>query len=457
MTFQRNLYSIYRTIKQRRFRKKLHIYKQVYAMSFDKTILIYLLVFLGYIGTAAFISGNFTNPVRNGFAFIEELGTTNFLAITSIYPIRYIFQSMRKPGITISSSEYQLTILPFRLREIWNVIVVEKWIKRIAVGLVFFLILLFTPLPNTLTATYIFTILLIDIAMTAPLWRLYQRHSLMKLLTFIGGLVVVGLLLYIHPILASVVVVLGIFMWNISAWKNLLRDVGWAKVVEGSDYKVWKMPLISSITKVPFKREKRVYVLQKIPFRRKKFVDDASAIHHRLWHSYMIKNIRVLFKMIGILLVFLSAMIFVNSFIFYVSIAISVHIFTKMSASLFYDRFKSDILEVLPWNLRMFRQTFLRWNVYGGIFLIVPVLIYYGLHVTWWVPIQIVFIISVSVYALHNELERASVLLARDKKEFFIEDALVLIGLVAIVFSGTYPMVSLLSIGYFILNRKRPR
>lgn len=457
MTVNRTLFTMYRTIKRNRFRKKKNIYKQVYRMSFDKTVLLYALALLGYIITAVFISGNFTNPLQNGFAFLEEIGTRNFLVVVSIYPLRYMFQAFRQPGIILSSSEYQLSILPFGLREVWNVIVIEKWVKRIGGGLILWLMFVVTPLPNTLTGAYILTLLLIDIGMTAPLWRIYQQRLLSKLASFLGALLLIGLLIYIEPILASVVVFISIILWNVFAWKHLLKQVDWGRVVEGSDHKVWKMPLISSITKVPFKREKRIYVLQKLKFRRKKFDYHAASIHHRLWHSYVLRNVRVLFQMFGILLGFMTAMIFVNPFIFYLSIAISVYIFTKMSASLFYDRFKTDILEVLPWDISSFRKSFLRWNLYGGVLLIVPIIAYDIFHLTWWVPLEVALIISVAIYALNNELERASVLLAKSKREFFISDAFVVIGLFAIVFTGTYPFVSLLTIvfGFLCVQQRR--
>lgn len=457
MTVNRTLFTMYRGIKRSRFKKKKNMYKQVYQMSFDKTVLLYALALFGYVLTAVFISGNFTNPLQNGFTFLEEIGAKYFLVVVSIYPLRYMFQAFRQSGIVLSSSEYQLSILPFGLREVWNVIVIEKWVKRIGGGLILWLTFVVTPLPNTLTGAYILTLLCIDIGMTAPLWRMYQQRLLPKLAACLGAVLLVGLLIYIKPILAAAFVFASIIVWNIFTWKHVLKQVNWGRVVEGSDHKVWKMPLISAITKVPFKREKRIYVLQKLKFRRKKFDYHASSIHHRLWHSYIIKNVRVLFQMFGILLGFMTAMIFVNAFIFYLSIAISVYIFTKMSASLFYDRFKTDVLEVLPWDVSSFRKTFLRWNIYGGVLLIVPIFVYDIFHLTWWVPLEIALIILVATYTLTNELKRASVLLAKSKKEFFTSDVFVVIGLFAIVLTGTYPFVSLLTIvfGFLCVQQSR--
>lgn len=451
------LWSIYRKMRRQRLQKKWNIYKKLYSMSFDKTILIYALIVLGYVGTSIVISGNVLEQMKIGFSLLENIGARNIWLFISIFPIAYIFRSLRSPGIVFSSSEYQLSILPYRLRHIWNVLVFDKWLKRGVLSFVIWLVLLPTPLSNIFITLYVGVFIIIYMGMTVPVWRLYQKKWYVKVGTLLTAGVVIGLLIWLHPIIAASFVIISIVLWNMYAYTRVMDDVQWGKVTEISDMHIWKMPFISHITKVPFKREKRFFVLQKLPFRRKRFTYEATSIHHRLWHAYMIKNGKTLFQLLGTLLVFLGAMAFINGFIFYIGVAISIYIFSQMSASMFYDRFKSDILEILPWDLQVFRWTFLRWIIYGGLILLGPVIINYIFHFSWWVPMYILLFICVFLYLMQTELIRMSVLLGKEAKVFTKENIFGVAGLFLIVVSGTYPIVTLVAFFYALLYKGQLR
>lgn len=450
MNHYKRLYSVYRTIKRSRFQKKWQTYKTMYSMSIDKTILIYVFIAIAYGLTALIMSGSFHQDVGPFFAFIEERGRENIALIASLYPLRYIFQSFRRPGIVFSSTEYQLSMLPYSLRSIWNVVVFGKWLKLIGVGLIIWLVLVFTPLSIGFVSMYIFLFVMVDLLMTAPIWRLYQQRFLMKLILFLGVSVSIGALLAVRPTIAIVTVYTMIIIWNIYAWRNLMQHVQWGKVTATSDFHIWNIPFVSQFTKVPFKREKRIYVLQQLPYRRKRLSYTPTAIHRRLWHSYIIKNTRTIFQLIGSLLVLLTVLAFIREFTFYIGIAATIYMFTSMSASLFYDRFQSDVLQTLPWNIPLFKRTFMRWNVYGGLIVVIPIITYYMFHFTWWAPLQMLLVISVFMYMLHVQMDRSAVLLAKETKQFTIPDTLGFIGLIAIVGSATYPVVSLVSFGYLV-------
>ncbi|HLR14400.1 MAG TPA: hypothetical protein VK144_01130 [Bacillota bacterium] len=457
MKIYHTLWSIYRKMRRQRLQKKWNIYKKVYSMSFDKTILIYALIALGYVGTSIMLSGNVLEQMKKGFALIENIGERNIWLFISIFPVAYIFRSLRSPGIVFSSSEYQLSILPYRLRHIWNVLVFDKWLKRGILGSIIWLVLLLTPLSKLFTSLYVGVFVSVHLAMTVPVWRLYQKRWYVKVGVLLGAGIIVGLLVWLHPIIAASFVVISILIWNVYAYTRVMNHVQWGKVTEISDMHIWKMPFISYITKVPFKREKRFFVLQKLPFRRKRFTYEATSVHHRLWHSYIIKNGKTLFQLLGILLVFLSAMAFIKGFVFYIGVAISIYIFSQMSASMYYDRFKSDILEILPWDLHVFRRTFFRWTIYGGFILLCPVMIYYIFHFSWWVPMYGLLFICVYLYLIQTELIRMSVLLGKETKVFTKESILGAAGLFLIVFSGTYPAVTLIAFFYAFLYKHQQR
>ncbi len=450
MNHYKRLFSVYRTIKRSRFQKKWHSYQTMYSMSIDKTILIYVLIAIAYGLTALIMSGSFRQDVGPFFAWIEKRGQENIGLIASVYPLRYVFQSFRRPGIVFSSTEYQLSMLPYSLRSIWHVVVFEKWMKQIGIGLAVWLILVFTPLSTGFVTMYILLFVLTDMLMTAPIWRLYQQRFLIKLIYFLGASVSIGALLAVHPTVAIASVYTIIIIWNVLAWRHLMQHVQWGKITSISDFHIWNIPFVSQITNVPFKREKRIYVLQHLPYRRKRLAYTATSIHHRLWHSYMVKNTRTIFQLLGSLLMLLTVLAFIREFIFYIGMAAAIYMFTT-SASLFYDRFQSDILQTLPWNLQLFKQTFMRWNMYGGLIVFIPVVAYDVYHFTWWVPLQVILVISVFMYMLHVHVERSAVLLAKETKKFTRLDMLGFLGLVLIVMSATYPIVSLASSVYIFL------
>src|SRR5699024_8489949 len=187
-----------------------------------KTVLNYAPIAHGNVGTTIMLSGNVLEQRKKGFALIENIGERNIWLFISIFPVAYIFRSLRSPGIVFSSSEYQLSILPYRLRHIWNVLVFDKWLKRGVLVFVIWLVLLPTPLSNIFITLYMGVFIIIYMGMTVPVWRLYQKKWYVKVGTLFTAGIVIGLLIWLHPIIAASFVIISIVLWNMYAYTRVM-------------------------------------------------------------------------------------------------------------------------------------------------------------------------------------------------------------------------------------------
>src|SRR5690625_3561632 len=180
-------------IRKNRFRKKLNMYKRAIGVMIDKTIAFYLLILVGYTLAGFFMLGDFINAFNEQFLFIEEQAIANVWLIVTILPLRYIMQSFSKPGILLSTSEYQLTMLPHALHHVWFLSVLEKWFKNILIYLLIgILVVGFTPISLSTVIFYFFLFVVMDVLMTIPQWKLFQTRLLTKI-CWVGALLLVNL------------------------------------------------------------------------------------------------------------------------------------------------------------------------------------------------------------------------------------------------------------------------
>ncbi|HEX6594138.1 MAG TPA: hypothetical protein VF095_06080 [Bacillota bacterium] len=439
------LWDTYLFIRKNRFRKKIKMYKMVFQMFVDRTIAIYLFLLSGYAIIGLFIAGDFIRDYEAELLFIDKHATTFFWSIAVLLPLWFFVQSFRHPGVLFSSSEDQLSLLPYPRQRIWWLVVYEKWLKQLMIyGMIGLFLMLFTPFSSVVVLQYMLLFIVMNVLMTIPQWKLFHTSVVMKIIfgLFFAAIAFIGLLTF--PKIAAIMLVMGIFMLNVRFSRTLFHDIQWGRVVELSDEHIWKMPLIDKASGITYRRKNKHRIFRNIPFLKKPFTYTTKAIHRRLWMIYFSKQIDSVLKLIGSLAGLLIVLAFVKrDWLMWLGIVISVSIYSSVIARFFKDHFQSDLLNVLPWDLSSFKKTCLQWVWIGSIPILIPLVTYMLLHISFWTPFQLLFIYYSFLFLYHTKIDHMIALL-NHKYEFFQKrHTLGLIFLLMIFLCSRYPFLSL--------------
>ncbi|WP_164670092.1 hypothetical protein [Virgibacillus doumboii] len=443
MTRRTNEASTYYFIRKSRFRKKRKINKMAMEVMVDKITAVYLVLLGGYVFASIFIFGDALDSFQEEFLFIESNAEAGFWLILTALPIRYIFKSFREPGVLFSSTEYQLTLLPYSRGRIWLYIFLEKLIKRLLISVAAAsLVILLTPISASIVSAYVSIFLLYEIILTVPQWVLFQKGFWVKVGWLLAVLAInsVGVLTG-SPFVGLAQLVLIIVINHYLLSRSIFDRVQWSKVTEVNDFQIWKMFLISAASQTKFKRQKTFSIFQNTKRAKKPFQSDKS-IHNRLWRIYLAKNLQLLFQVIGVLILMNIVFVFMSDFIYHLGIAVSIYVLAAIAGSFFGDRMQADILEVLPWNLESFKKSYFKWVATGAGLVLIPIVVNEALNFSMWTPVKLVFYASVFLLIYHVNVNKTMTLLAKQSRYFQIDDGIAVIFLIAVVFSGTYPVLA---------------
>lgn len=452
------LIKAYLFLKKNRFRKKIRIYKMALSMMIDKTIAIYLGLLVIYLICSLFIFGDYFHAFDDIFMVIEANKSKGIWLILTALPIRYVFRSFQDPGVIFSTTEYQLGILPFSRERIWLFTAAEKVLRQLITYMFLgAVVMLLTPISNTLVLSYITLLLVYDMIMIVPQWKLYQQRFLSKIGWFCAVLLINGTGALLASQLVGVVLFLLIIGLNILLLRSLFIGVKWEKVTEYSDYKIWNMPFISQASKVKFKRNKKHGVFANAKRNKRPLRYTKKAIHGQLWKIYLSKNLIRVIPLIGALLLMLLVFFWVDNWLFQLGIAFAIYAYSSVAATFFSNRFQTDILEVLPWDLLGYRKTFFKWVVYSAVVPLLPIIVYLLVHWTWWSPLQFIFYMGVFLYVYDLKMNKAIGLLAKEQVFTTISDFFSVVFLVGVIFSGDFPFLSIGIILILFLLKKQNR
>lgn len=448
MMNQLSSWQSYWLIRSNRFRKKRAIKKQLVMLSLDKTTAFYSLIVGGYVFASIFIFNDFMQQFDDYFLIIEQQMGERFWLILTLVPIRYVFQSFRNPGVLITSSEYQLGVLPHSIKKIAYYVAIEKWIMQLVRYVIIgTFIILITPIDAFLIWIYFLLFWTIEVLMTIPQWKLFQAHFMVKLVIFLSLLLVdiVGTIIH-QSKLISIAILLTVLVSNFLLRKKLFSQIHWGRVTEVNNYLVWNMPLISRATKIKFRRERKYNIFQNMASRKRPFAYTNIAIHKRLWLQHFRENIEFIIQVIGGLFLAIVILPFVKDLIALIGIAISIHVYTLFAASMFRDRFHSGIVQVLPWDVKSFRNTMKHWSVLGFIPIMIPIIIYSIIQFSWWGISFLLLIIMLFIMNLTAKMDNAEALLDKKITDFSVKGVVAFLSLFLIVLFEFQPYISFVSI-----------
>lgn len=434
-------------IKKNRFRRKLEMHKKALQLMIDGTTAFYSLILVGYVVISVFMVGDFLEEYNHFFLMVEKEARRNFWLVITAIPIRNVMQSFSRPGIIFSSSEYRLSAtMPFAISSVWFLSALEKWLKQFLIlTMIGIILFLFTPISAFVIVTYIALIMSMNVLLTIPHWKLYQAKVFVK----IG---ILSLILFINAMIflldlpwAVWIVLLCIIVLNILLNRTLFQNINWGHITEVCDFQIWNMTIITKASKVNMKRQRKYSIFQFLGRFKRPFKYKVKGIYPRIWHIYFIKNLKTFLQMVGALLLLLTVFLFLNENIFVILFAVSIYIYTSLLSSFFQDQFNTDIIQALPWNMEAYKRTFPQWPIYGGIVLMVPLIIYGFLYPTGWYPLQLLFYVIVGVMTYEIKIEVASAVLRKNWDAHVIEETVMFISLVLVCLSVVYKAVCLMA------------
>lgn len=439
----------YLFIKKNRFQKKLTLYKHAFNLMFDFTLLVYIILLLGYFITAVLLNGDLLYEINKTGIEIERFSIERFWLIITVLPMAFIIRSSRDTGILFSSTEYLLLNMPYKKQSIWFILACERWIRSFIIyTIIGTLMLMFTSVSFSFVVLYIFILLAINILMTIPQWNLFQGHFMTRLFVFIlvFTINIVNMISNSYYIGISVMIIL--LLLQPILWRTVFQHVDWLKTKASGDFHIWNMIFLSHITKTRYKRDKQSSFLQRFHFWKKPFKGEKS-VYHRMWYVFFEKNIKVILQFVGTFIVLQLVLLFINKSLFPVAIALIIFAYTTFLAVLFEEHFTMGLIRQLPWDLENYKKIFLRWSLIMGSLFIIAILIFIMQQPLKWTLPLIILYIGTFYFQFNMKINRS---ISRLKKErLYVEDHLMLnvFFLLIICFSQVFPALSLCSL-YFV-------
>ena len=460
MIRQPSSWKAYIHIRRSRFRKKYKLIKMALQMMIDKTIAIYLVILLGYAVSAFFIFADLATTYQSELQFFETEAEARFWLILTVIPLRYLFQAFRLPSVFITSSDYQLGLLPYSIRRIWMYVAAEKWVKKIVIyGVLVPVMVWVTGIAAKILLLYAVLFIVTDILMTVPQWKLYGQKWYVK-----SGWLFVGLLFNGIGLYFSITIEVGIFIFAILlVWNGLLiphifKHVNWPRITEISDYHTWKMPFIERASETKYKRSRRFGMFSQSKRKKYPFHYDNHSIYSRMWQLYFRNNLEHAFKLVGALLVMLVMVrLFWTAFAMFIAIALALHIFFVTAGTFFRDRFRTDLLEVLPWDLFTYKQAYMRWMLIGSVPLVLTIFFHFVFHFTWWAPFQLLFIAVIAIFIANQRLDASIAVISKSNTTSLGKEMASYILLGIFIVSYFYPFLSLLAPIILVIQLRKLR
>ncbi|MEI3612971.1 hypothetical protein [Pseudogracilibacillus sp. SO30301A] len=433
-------------LKRNRIRKKWKLNKQVILLSFDLTSLFYTLLVIGYFAFAIIAEGNIKVIFFEKMIQLEAFTVERFWIILTAIPIVYIIRSFQQPGVLFSTAEYILTILPHTVQEIWRVVALERWAKSLLTYMVGGgIIFLLSPTSLPLLLLYVFVLLGLNILMTTIEWKLFQQHVVIKIFILIGFISINIVNILLGTELIAILFIITLLIINIVLIPKLFRNIDWKKVTAASDFKIWNMLIVSQATKIKYKKERQYSMWQRMSFWKRPFIYEKTAGYHRLWHLYLEKNIRIWLQLIGALVLLMLVFLFVKDKLFLFAVAVTIHSFTTVVTSMFNDRLQTDIVQVLPWDLPVFKKTYMKWVLSVSVILLLPFIIYSVKNYSLWIFVQLCVIIFTFIFLLHSKIEKSYKKWDNELPKSGWIETLCYVLLLILIFSGIYPYLLVIS------------
>ncbi|WP_117161683.1 hypothetical protein [Paraliobacillus sp. X-1268] len=393
-------YQAYRHVQKNRSNKKRKLYKLAFGVAFDKTILVYGIIFALFV---VMIIYDTLQQFESYFITIEEVVSSNYTMVVILSILRPISMSSTRSGILFSSSEFMLSMLPYRKERLWLFCALNKNINfSLAMigtgGLLAFL----TPFSVQFLSVLVGIIIIIQWLMTIPQWVVYQLPWYIKWLAipvsgFIGSTVV--LLAFFISTQIHIISCIGLILVLVNRllWKRAFKHVNWQDIIQTNDLIIWNMFFISKMSMIKIEPPKRRGMFHHL-VRNKRLKDpfpiyNSNKVYHRICFLYFTEHKEQVIKGLGSTLITLIALSFHNDWVFGVGIAVSSFLYAQVAVNFFTSIFQDKLLYSLPWQMDKWESVFLKWVYCPGLLLLIVAgtLLVLFADTGFWIPIQLGF------------------------------------------------------------------
>ncbi|QHS24104.1 hypothetical protein GWK91_14780 [Virgibacillus sp. MSP4-1] len=362
------LYPTLRWIRTKRFRKKLGLYKQVLGF-LDVTMSIYLAVF-GVIFLIAIRDQ--LQGYEAFFSIFEQLSFEWVFTIFIAVLLRSLFTSFRDPGFYITTTEFQLSLLPYSREKIWRYNVITRLTKGMAQLILIHLFLYFlTPIHSETIILLFIGLLSGQVLGLIIQWRLFQISGIRKMWAVLGGMIfLIGVRMLV---LFSSVAVIPVMWLSVTASILLaiflmtnqpLKHADWSKVIGYSDAVIWNMLIIQQMTKVSIKPPKKYHLITKVfqgERAKKPFSYQLSDITPRLWRTLFKNQLDVVIRTLGVVFLVIVVFGFQGKWQLGVAVAVTVFVLNQIASSLFMYQFQQPMTRVFPWPMPDWFKSYHKW------------------------------------------------------------------------------------------------
>ncbi|MUV38485.1 hypothetical protein JNUCC1_02323 [Lentibacillus sp. JNUCC-1] len=439
-----SLLRTYFFIRRKRRAKKRRIRKMAFGVMVDKTTAVYLLILAAYAFASIFILSDVLDSVAEWFTVVEEIGRERFWFILTILPIRYVNQAFTKPGVTFSSSEFQLSLLPYKRKSIWLMSALLQWGRQLVIlGVTAVAIIYLTGLSFQLVFSYAGLLMFYNVIMTIPQWKLFQMHIVWKIGTVVLLIIVNGVGVLTHPAVTGVLLLGVILGLNILWTERLFKNIDWKRVTESSDFAIWSMMIVDRASGVKMKQNRLYNIFDKVKLLKRPLDYKGLSICRRIWLLYLGKNYQLLLQLIGALLVLMFFTLYLGKVYFHIGAALAIYMYTQSARALFIDRFHHDIVQILPWPVKYYKKAFLEWMLYLSIPFVLPISLYAMLYGSLWLPVTLLLYGTVFVLSFEITLKKAISIVAKHRTDHRGEEFVMALGLICVGATGYLPILSL--------------
>ncbi|SDJ83399.1 hypothetical protein [Sediminibacillus albus] len=446
-------WAAYTSVKKNRRYKKKQLYLLAFGVSFDVTVLIYLGLYMIF---GAIILYENIQQYGAQIRHIEVVLSANSINLVFILVIRSITAAFTRPGVPFSSTEFKMSLLPFSKAKLWLYCAVESWLIGVLYWTVAALLIgILTPFSVPFLIALAGIILLMQVLMKIPQWKLYQLRFTSKMLIVAMTVILMGVVRFVmietgFILRGTAGLFITLLAVNVVLFRKLLQEIDWQKVVQTNDLIIWNMWFVNKMSHMEIKPPARQSWLSRVissKKSRKPFdYQHQTAIYKRLWKSYLTEQKETVLRTLGSLLIILVLLSFHGDLVFGAAISLAIFLFVKMAASFFIGGFGDRLIFCLPWQLTAWKRAFLYWSYRAGLLVGVLTLVLLALFQmeVWWIPLQLLLYAYVLVLYIEHQLDTTMSLIAKAKSPVPLNrNLLMLLLFLLTTVSIAFPMVTL--------------
>jgi len=380
-----NELELYNFINKRRRKKVAAKYRLAFSIIFDKVTLFYLIPLL-IIGIL-FLK----NSINYNSEWIIYLNLNNFLVSTVLGAyliVCYSFKAFIDPRYRLTSSEYNLTVLPYRINHIMHIIIFREQLKRLSIFICILTIVYILGVFNLNSLVLLLISFLIsDLTSGLLQWLIFQKTALVKATLLTGVLLITILFLtllmnmeyssFLFWIFHSISILVIIIILKI----DILKQVNWRLVVLISDDKTWNPFLVKLITGVGFNSistRTRMSLPTNNQKKSKPLPYQLEKILLKYWKQSLVNNKGISFHLLSNGLAITAFLTFKATFSLTLGFTLASLIVTYLISNFLTEKLNQLNFKIIPWSLNDYVESIYkltRWFIFilfvpQGIFLL---------------------------------------------------------------------------------------